>query len=269
MATFYQKKNNARSTLAVALGISDTTLTVVDATKFPNTFPFLITIWNKTQYPNPSDDANVEIIEVTSSAGSNIFNVVRGKENTSATTHSISNAVEMLITAGTFEQIEDAIDTLSVATAGHGIDVSVDNEISVDETELTSNLIPFSKSGFTSTNIEDAIEEANYKWINLSVDSSAAITTGAKNAIVNSVKTGNITEWKIDTDASSTTTVDVYKNGIKVSGTGSPTVSAGTEASATDLSGWSDVTIASGDRITINVTANNNAKFIAIQLKVV
>ncbi|OQB09558.1 MAG: hypothetical protein BWY21_00725 [Parcubacteria group bacterium ADurb.Bin216] len=48
---------------------------------------------------------------------------------------------------------------LTELKAGHGVDIISSNEIAVDETELDSDLIPFSYSGLTASNLEDALIE--------------------------------------------------------------------------------------------------------------
>lgn len=111
---FLKKANCARTIINQSGGInaSDTSLIVSDASDFPSTGDFLITIWNKVTYPDPCDDSNVEIIKVTN-VSSNIFTIERGQENTIGVSHANGQAVEMLITAGTFENIENEINILS------------------------------------------------------------------------------------------------------------------------------------------------------------
>jgi hypothetical protein len=94
-----------------------------------------------------------------------------------------------------------------------------------------------------------------------------AIETGAKPSSRIMVKSGTITAWHLNSHISTTTTVDVYKNGSKVSGTGSPSISADTKASGTDLSGWTDTSFATGDLFTMNVTANNNATHLTLTME--
>lgn len=107
---FLLKKNCARTTINQVGGInaSDLSLIVSDATLFPTSGDFLVTIWDKVSYPNPCDDANTEIVKVTGVSG-NTFTILRGQEDTVGVSHANAQAVEMLITAGTFEEIEDAI----------------------------------------------------------------------------------------------------------------------------------------------------------------
>lgn len=107
---FLRKKNNAKTTINQVGGLTASALsvTVADASKFPDTGDFLVTAWNKTLYPDPTDDINREILKVTNVVG-NVLTIERGQEDTTAHVHANGQAVEMLITAGTFEEIENAI----------------------------------------------------------------------------------------------------------------------------------------------------------------
>ncbi|GAG68721.1 unnamed protein product, partial [marine sediment metagenome] len=99
MSIFLAKKNNAKSTLSQALSQSATIMNVVDSSKFPSSSPFLLTIWNKTNYPDPADDVTMEIVKVTGINGGT-FTIERGQEDTIAKAHKKAQAIEMLITAG-------------------------------------------------------------------------------------------------------------------------------------------------------------------------
>jgi len=111
---FLLKENNAKTIINQIGGInaSDLTVVVADASQFPNTGDFLVTIWNNTAYPNPSDDTNTEIIKVTGVSG-NTLTIERGQEDTVGVAHANGQATQMLITAGHFEEIENAISVSS------------------------------------------------------------------------------------------------------------------------------------------------------------
>ena len=106
--SFLAKKNNAKTTLSSSFTASETTLQVSDASKFPTSGDFLITIWDKISYPDPSDDPNMEIVKVTTVL-SDTFLVTRAQEETTAVRHSSGNVVEMLITAGHFTEVEGTL----------------------------------------------------------------------------------------------------------------------------------------------------------------
>lgn len=111
---FLKKKNCARSTINQAGGIDSSALSLIvaDGSQFPDSGDFLVTIWNKATYPNPCDDSNNEIVKVTARSG-NTLTIERGQEDTTSVSHTNGQAVEMLITAGTFVELEDEINALS------------------------------------------------------------------------------------------------------------------------------------------------------------
>jgi len=108
MTTFLQKKNNAKSNLLNKVTAGDSAIVVRDAGLFPLTGEFMITIWNRRQIPDPSDDPSMEIMKVTSVSG-NTFYVDRGQESTITTTHNKGCAAELLFTVGQLVELENAI----------------------------------------------------------------------------------------------------------------------------------------------------------------
>lgn len=139
--SFLKKKNCAKTTLSSAMTTNQTTMTVSDASVFPSSGDFLVTIWNKNSYADPCNDPNMEIVRVTGVSG-NILTITRAQESTIGAVHSGSHAVEQLITAGTFEDIETAIDGKSdlshthnaedIATniSGENVQESLDSKLS-------------------------------------------------------------------------------------------------------------------------------------------
>ena len=107
---FLLKKNCARTTINQIGGINSsvTSLIVTDASSFPLIGDFLATIWNKVSFPEPCDDPSQEIIKITGVSG-NTFTIERGQEDTIGAIHANGQAVESLITAGIFENIENEI----------------------------------------------------------------------------------------------------------------------------------------------------------------
>src|SRR5690625_1511597 len=91
---FVNASNNAVAKLSSNINSSQTTLTVDDASIFPDA-PFLITV-------------NEEIMRVTSLSG-NSLTVQRGREGTSASSHNAGSNVENNFTAGTYQALVDEI----------------------------------------------------------------------------------------------------------------------------------------------------------------
>lgn len=80
-------KDFAKGTVSTTYDASATSIvmTTGHAARFPTQVPFLVTWWNTTDYPDPSDDPNREIVKVTAIA-TDTFTVVRGQEGISAST---------------------------------------------------------------------------------------------------------------------------------------------------------------------------------------
>src|SRR5690625_849189 len=91
---FVNASNNAVAKLSSNINSSQTSLTVDDASIFPDA-PFLITV-------------NEEIMRVTSVSG-NSLTVQRGREGTSASSHNAGSTVENNFTAGTYQTLVDEI----------------------------------------------------------------------------------------------------------------------------------------------------------------
>ena len=74
--------------VTVSTGYSDTATSIVlqsgDGAKCPDT-PFLMVWWNVTDYPDPTDDPNAEIVLVTNRS-TDTLTVVRQIEGTGAST---------------------------------------------------------------------------------------------------------------------------------------------------------------------------------------
>lgn len=92
------------------LSSSSTTLNVEtgDGSLFPDSFPFVITVWDESTYSDPTDDPNMEIMYVTSKS-SDTLTVTRGQESTSGVEHSNGSRVAMLFTAGIINDSSDGI----------------------------------------------------------------------------------------------------------------------------------------------------------------
>jgi hypothetical protein len=112
MVEFLKVKNNASSTLNGAVTASATTIVVTSASSFPTTGNFHVTIWDIDNYTDPGLDPNMEIVKVTSVSG-NTFTVVRGQESTTGVEHSDGDNIQLLMTAGVIEDIEEQIEGLT------------------------------------------------------------------------------------------------------------------------------------------------------------
>jgi hypothetical protein len=84
-------KNFAKATVSTTYDASATSiaLTTGHGARFPTAVPFNVVWWNSTDYGDPADDPNREIVRVTAIA-TDTLTVVRGQEGTSASTKNTS-----------------------------------------------------------------------------------------------------------------------------------------------------------------------------------
>jgi len=116
--TWYQLEDGADSTLTAAIDNDDTTMTLADATGFPASGDFLVTIWDPVGHDEPADDENMEIVKCTSRTG-NVLTIERGFGETSAAAHNESDRAGLYDNKAIVEQITAFLDageydTLSV-----------------------------------------------------------------------------------------------------------------------------------------------------------
>ena len=102
--------NFVRGTADAAIASGDTTISVADASIFPDPATdgeFNVVIWNASNFPRPDQDADVEIVRVTGrDTGADELTVVRGQEMTSASAHPDGSAIHLSPTAKMFSDIE-------------------------------------------------------------------------------------------------------------------------------------------------------------------
>src|SRR4051794_15781556 len=89
--------NFAKSNLVSGILIGDTSLNVVagQGSRFP-TAPFNATVWNSTDYLDPSDDPNHEIIRVTN-VSTDTLTISRAQEGTAASAHNTAGKTYTII----------------------------------------------------------------------------------------------------------------------------------------------------------------------------
>lgn len=113
--TFYNRKNNAVSTIADnPLTDSATTINVAtgEGALFPSSGTWLATIWDNTTYANdPSSDPNMEVVLV-SSRSSDALTVTRAQSGTSNVQHASGSTIALLVMDEALDQHETAINDL-------------------------------------------------------------------------------------------------------------------------------------------------------------
>ena len=102
--------NFVRGTADAAVGASDTTVSVADASIFPDPETdgeFNVVIWDVNNFPRPDQDSDVEIMRVTArDTTADELTVTRGQETTSAATHPEGSAIHLSPTAKMFSDID-------------------------------------------------------------------------------------------------------------------------------------------------------------------
>ncbi len=105
--------NFGKVTVSLGYGVGATSiaLTAGHGARLPNAASgqYNLVWWNSTDYPDPSDDPNVEIIRVTAGGGngSNTLTVSRAQEGTSASSKDTLGKVYKMILAITAKMIAD------------------------------------------------------------------------------------------------------------------------------------------------------------------
>ena len=107
--------NFVRGNTDAAVGTSDTTVSVADASIFPDPATdgeFNVVIWDVNNFPRPDQDGDVEILRVTErDTTDDELTVTRGQEMTSAAAHPEGSAIHLSPTAKMFTDIEDTFTT--------------------------------------------------------------------------------------------------------------------------------------------------------------
>lgn len=91
-------KNFAKATVSTTYDDTATSivLTTGHAARLPTQLPFNVVWWNSTDYGDPSDDPNVEIVRVTAIA-TDTLTVVRACEGTAASTKNTGSKTYKMI----------------------------------------------------------------------------------------------------------------------------------------------------------------------------
>lgn len=100
---FLVVKNNAVSTLSTTIGAGDSSLTVVDGSVFPSTFPFHVSVDN-------------EIIRVGGRSGNDLTSLTRSQQGTSATGHNAGTGIELRVTAKSVTDLNSAFNKIEKET---------------------------------------------------------------------------------------------------------------------------------------------------------
>ena len=121
---------NVQASTGYSSSATAITLQSGQGSKLPSA-PFNLVWWNSTDYPNPANDPNVEIVRVTAIA-TDTLTISRAQEGTSATNHNTGGKTYSLVQGITAKMIADIQASLPAfveneVVSGSGISWSLAN----------------------------------------------------------------------------------------------------------------------------------------------
>jgi len=109
-------KNNASSTVAddpLHSGVSIVTVANGEGADFPSVGKFRLTIWDEYNYPDPTNDPGMEIVECTIRTDDELT-IIRACEGTLDVEHDLGEKIAMLVTAGLFDDPDEGIYNMNI-----------------------------------------------------------------------------------------------------------------------------------------------------------
>ena len=212
---FLLKKNNATTTINMGggFGAGVLTLVVTDGSVFPASGNFILTLWDKASYAQPGEDPGMEIIKCTVVAG-NSLTVTRAQESTADVAHANGEAVELLITAGQFNDIESQVVVGPASATDHAI----------PRFDLATGKLLQDSSGLTlSDAMELSLASTATTGNTLGIVADSLTTGSAARFYSNSADTGTRTILKVINDnvlATGVTGVRIQQDGQGASNSG-------------------------------------------------
>lgn len=116
-------------------------LTTGHGSRFPSTFSYPITWWNATDYPDPADDPNREIVTVTNRTGDTLT-VTRGAESTGASTKNTAGKTYKMVLTIT-KAMWEALSTQNLSQTFRGLRLSThpSADLAVKQTMFSADVI--------------------------------------------------------------------------------------------------------------------------------
>lgn len=148
-------------------GAVSITLITGHGSRFPNLFPFRATWWNSTDYPDPADDPDREIVTVTARAGDQLT-VTRGAESTVASNKNLTNKTYKMIAPITAQMWTD-LSTQNLSQSFRGLTV-----MNFPSSDFKNSRVLFNADSIV---MDDGAEIQN--WSNIMVDLAATAGAGA------------------------------------------------------------------------------------------
>ena len=168
--------NFVRGNTDAAVGTDDTTVSVADASIFPDPATdgeFNVVIWDVDNFPRPDQDGDVEIMRVTErDTTADELTVTRAQEMTSAAAHPEGSAIHLSPTAKMFSDIESTFgDFWDAGTQELTADVNNTNT-TTEALEADSQIINNQADSLHGDNIEQEIQPNTQTQIQFAVEDS-------------------------------------------------------------------------------------------------
>lgn len=137
-------------------------LTTGHGSRFPSTFSYPVTWWNATDYPDPADDPNREIVTVTNRTGDTLT-VTRGAESTGASTKNTAGKTYKMVLTIT-KAMWEALSTQNLSQTFRGLRLSThpSADLAVKQTMFSADVIVMNDG------------EAVHNWSNVVTDITLA-----------------------------------------------------------------------------------------------
>ena len=136
-----QTANFARGELDAAATAADTSITVIDATQFPDPAngEFNLVIFDQTSHARADLDPDVELVRATSRPSSTELSVTRGQEATAAAGHPVGSAVMLASTSKVFDDITADISSVQTDVSANDTDISnLQSDVSANDGDINT-----------------------------------------------------------------------------------------------------------------------------------
>ena len=170
-------------TVSTTYGAGDTSveLTAGHGAKLPATtggYQYPMTWWDSTNYPQPADDPNVEIVMVTARSGDTLT-VTRAQEGTSASTKNTGSGAVYRMSLGTTKAMWESLRVVKNTHQGLALQTDRDSPDAHKKVEITALEYLVMDDGTISTN---ASNEWTGKVADITVSGAAGLDAGAEEA---------------------------------------------------------------------------------------
>jgi hypothetical protein len=136
-----QTANFARGELDAGATADDTSITVIDATQFPDPAngEFNLVVFDQTSHARADLDPDVEIVRATSRQSSTELSVTRGQEATAAVGHPAGSAVMLASTSKVFDDIAADISSVQANVSANDTDISnLQSDVSANDSDINT-----------------------------------------------------------------------------------------------------------------------------------